>query len=123
MSDHPKEPTPEACSEHATFEWNGARCMAIWYPQMGGYVSRCVVVDEGGCFGAYIWHNGEFPFSEQHDPEIQPAYVHHCMAEQFIMFGQAVSGFVGNRAHEGMFENEPDSDSFKRGWKVVEDTQ
>jgi hypothetical protein len=61
---------------------------------MGGYVGRCVVllggsVDQngnpGGCFDAFVWHDGDFPFGDY-----APIELHHCDPEQFIQFGQAV---------------------------------
>lgn len=95
----PKEPTSDECNIHARVkdQW-GRPAYAIWYPQMGGYSSKCVVVLEplkkeetnlpGGCFEAFVWHDGEFPFDESDD--IPPAHIHHCDAEQFIEFGKAI---------------------------------
>ena len=69
--------------------------MAIWYPQMGGYVSKAWVErlddKDGGCFDVYVYHDGDFPF---HGDE-KPARLHHCMAEQFITFGKKVETFIG----------------------------
>jgi hypothetical protein len=36
----------------------------------------------------HVWHDGEFPFGEDHDGE--PRRLHHCSAGQFIRFGQLV---------------------------------
>jgi len=82
-----KEPTPEECSDKAKVyvDWDKVG-YAMWYPQMGGYVGKCVVVLDkqwedgensavGGCFEAYVWHNGEFPFSKGDE---MPAHIHHC---------------------------------------------
>jgi hypothetical protein len=91
-------PTPEQCNENAKVGENddGRGLYACWYPQMGGYGSRCVVVapyaptrpDDGpGCFEAYVWHDGEFPFSDR-----EPARLHHCRAAQFVRFGTLVEG-------------------------------
>lgn len=38
-------------------------------------------------FEAFVWHDGEFPFSEAGR---SPTHLHHCGAEQFITFGQFV---------------------------------
>jgi len=65
--------------------------MACWYPQMGGFTSCCVVVTSGAdsCFSAYVWHDGEFPFDD--GSESGPVrHIHHCMAEQFVNFGELV---------------------------------
>lgn len=59
MATTPREPTAEECNTHS--EVDGG--YAIWYPSMGGYVSRAVAVKADGCLNLYIWHNGEFPFS------------------------------------------------------------
>ena len=96
----PDEPSGEDCEWNKTFEWNGLKAMACWYPQMGGYVGKCVVVDEspadpGGCFGVFIWHDGEFPFTIDSENGNQPYYLHHCAAEQFIAFGELVNKFQG----------------------------
>ncbi len=91
---HPPEPTTEQLEAKSTFQWNGMDCMAIWYPQMGGYVGRAVAVrqltnvgrsDEHACFDVYVWHDGEFPFSET---DGTPRKIHHCVADQFVDFGE-----------------------------------
>lgn len=102
---HPPEPTAEQCTAHAPVaDFNGMKAFACWYPPMGGYVSRCVVVDTGkrddgepGCFEVYVWHDGEFPFTADSDDDYRPpAHLHHCGAEQFVEFGRTVLKF-----HEG----------------------
>jgi hypothetical protein len=101
---HFTEPTPEECSANAlVFEDERTRGYAMWYPQMGGYVGRCIVfLDKkwveypggsrsGGCFDVLVWHDGEFPFNEEGEGEKQnPARLHHCDPEQFIRFGEKV---------------------------------
>jgi len=94
------EPTGEQCNKREKVYDNGSRVgYAIWYPQMGGYVGKAVAVfdkqwivsgdsHQGGCIDLYVWHDGEFPFSE--DDERKPAYIHHCDPEQFIRFGEAL---------------------------------
>ena len=95
----PEEPTAEQCEGNARLpDWNGMPVFATWYPQMGGYVGKCVVVpsdgDPNSCFEAFVWHDGIFPFKEDewHDG---PVHIHHCMAEQFVLFGQFVMGLQG----------------------------
>lgn len=57
MSEYPPEPTPDQCSQRHRFEWSGLECMAVWYPQMGGYVGKAVVV-ANDCMETYVWHDG-----------------------------------------------------------------
>lgn len=88
------EPTPEQCSEKSlVYEDKDHIGHAIWYPQMGGYLGKAVVVFEkshpDGCFEAYIWHDGEFPVTEENCRPIM--HFHHCMSEQFIAFGERVA--------------------------------
>lgn len=92
----PAIPTGDECQSGARVaDVNGMPAFACWYPQMGGYVGKCVVVvehpngdDEGdSCFDAYVWHDGEFPF---HEVGEMPARIHHCSAQQFIDFGRFV---------------------------------
>lgn len=99
MFDPPSEPTSEQCSKGEIIEDDGVSYLATWYPQMGGYVSKCMVQLEkcerstGGpeeclpCFDCYIWHDGEFPFS---DSGQSPVRIHHCSAKQFVEFGEKV---------------------------------
>lgn len=94
-----REPTSEECSANAPYECNGRKGFAAWYPQMGGYVGRCVVLTDcrgiitpegapGDCFDVLVWHDGEFPFAE--DDTRDPARLHHCDPAQFIAFGALV---------------------------------
>lgn len=105
MMTYPNEPTGDQCDRHEVIEWGDESThnagFACWYPQMGGYASRCVILPHGnGCLDAYIWHDGEFPFRsvdpEMHDGVRLPAVLHHCDAEQFIRFGQEVSKMMGD---------------------------
>lgn len=88
---HPPEPTSAQIRDHETIEWCGFTLHATWYPQMGGYVGKCWVapLGNGGCFDVWVWHDGEFPFSER--PGTQPAFLHHCDPGQFVDFGQWVA--------------------------------
>ena len=92
MSELP-EPTSEQCSNHSRIEHDGLVYFACWYPQMGGYVGKCLVRGGGpdSCFDCYVWHDGEFPFGEgSYSGRTNPIVVHHCLADQFINFGQWV---------------------------------
>lgn len=90
-----KEPTSDECSKNYVISRKpGEVTFAAWYPQMGGYVSRCIVKsftgDSNNCFEVYVWHDGEFPFDDESSPGKPPAHIHHCNADQFIEFGKQV---------------------------------
>lgn len=103
-----RKPTGDECDKRARVvaytDYNGREHMgyACWYPQMGGYVAKCVVVfqeptpESGACFDAYVWHDGEFPFGR--DTDDNPREIHHCSASQFVEFGQAVSDMQARHA-------------------------
>ena len=79
-------PTSDECESNATRPIDGRVMTAAWYPQMGGYVGKCWIDPQSsGCFDVYVYHDGEFPFTEA---DGEPKVVHHCMAEQFIEFGK-----------------------------------
>lgn len=83
------EPTSEQCDAKARL---GYCIYACWYPQMGGYVSHCVVMinpEESGCFEAWVWHDGEFPFTDEYGGKTV-GHIHHCDAQHFIDFGNFV---------------------------------
>lgn len=84
-----QEPSAEACSEGQYLgidPESKSPMYATWYPQMGGYVAKCIIaMHENGCFDAFIWHNGEFPFTDE-----PPECLHHCSGEQFVEFGKFV---------------------------------
>lgn len=58
----PREPTADECTHHAIVDGG----VAIWYPQMGGYVGKAVAFacsdEPGSCIDVYVWHDGDFPF-------------------------------------------------------------
>ncbi len=110
--EHPAIPTPEQCSVSARLEdFEGCPAYACWYPQMGGYVGKAVVVittDANGefvkpdeecydrCFEVYVWHDGAFPFDEEYYGEkTSPKHLHHCMPSQFVEFGEFVQRLQG----------------------------
>lgn len=90
---HPPEPTSEQCSAGEILTHENRRYLATWYPQMGGYGSHCLVdlgineTKEDRCFNVLVWHDGEFPFSDSEPPK----ELHHCVASQFIRFGETVA--------------------------------
>jgi hypothetical protein len=102
---YPPQPTADQCEANEKLpDVNGLPAWAGWYPQMGGYVSKCVIVDEStldpeSCFGVFVWHDGQFPFSDDSqypgDTAPCPAYLHHCSATQFIEFGETVLRLKG----------------------------
>jgi hypothetical protein len=95
-----REPTGKECDKSAEITLpDGRRGFACWYPQMGGYAGRAIVVaehdgseDEPTCFEAFVWHDGEFPFDASAGP---PAELHHCDPAQFIQFGLDVQAHLG----------------------------
>jgi len=91
------QPSSNQCTKkEIVFENDWKVGYACWYPQMGGYSSVAVAIfdkewvlydhgsTEGGCIDVYVWHDGEFPFSNGENP----TRVHHCSPEQFVAFGQ-----------------------------------
>lgn len=95
----PPEPTAEQCGHHdvVVFETDKKIGYAIWYPSMGGYVSKAVAVMDvggGGCIDVCVWHDGEFPFKEN---ESSPVCMHHCSPEEFIEFGETLAKLNATR--------------------------
>lgn len=91
--DEVPEPSTDQCTANSPITLpDGRTGYAIWYPTMGGYVGRAVVAPDDGCFEAWVWHDGEFPFSGS-DPYREsgtPNHLHHCSADAFVTFGQTV---------------------------------
>lgn len=84
----PDEPTTDECTANASVNLDATTVgTACWYPQMGGYVARAVIVPDHGCVDVYVWHDGDFPFGGDERP---PVVLHHCRGRQFIEFGQLV---------------------------------
>jgi len=116
----PPEPTPDQCELNERIEHDGRVYFATWYPQMGGYGSRCLVeiycadYDPDGCFDVWIWHDGAFPFTDDDDRGRKPAHLHHCSPEQFVDFGVTVSGFLtqGVRKPDGLRTEEVALDAY-----------
>jgi hypothetical protein len=88
------DPTTEQVRTNARLDLGDGRYgVAAWYPSMGGYVSHCVIVPDGGCLDVYVWHDGQFPFGDEEppwpgEPRRSPARLHHCSADSFIGFGK-----------------------------------
>jgi len=96
-----KEPTGDECDSNAkVYEDEHNQGFAIWYPQMGGYCGKAVAIlnkqweehesgcRQGGCIEIYVWHDGEFPFSDGDGRN--PVHLHHCDAMQFVDFGTTI---------------------------------
>ncbi|KKN75946.1 hypothetical protein LCGC14_0375030 [marine sediment metagenome] len=100
--DPPPQPSSKDCTAKRVTKHNERQYLACWYPQMGGYGSRCMVelpTEKGGCFEAFIWHDGSFPFDTKDvgtdsfgDGTVrQPAHIHHCSVDQFTQFATDVN--------------------------------
>jgi len=89
MSEQPAEPSAEQCTAGAQVMAEEIRGFACWYPQMGGYVGKAVIIPVGrdGCFTAWVWHDGRFPFGGE---DGSPVPLHHCEAGQFRAFADNV---------------------------------
>lgn len=97
------EPTYDQCNKNdVVYESETEVGYAVWYPQMGGYVGKAIAITskhssdsnafgiENDCVDVYVWHDGEFPFSEDgRDPYL----VHHCVPDQFNVFGKKLKKF------------------------------
>lgn len=86
----PAEPTAEQCTQRAQV---GEHAYACWYPSMGGYVAKSVIVTDAsdGDADVYVWHNGDFPFAGDGE---SPRILHHCSGDDFVAFGRFLSGLA-----------------------------
>lgn len=82
-----KEPTLEQCMTRDSWENEGVKYLAFYWPQMGGYCAKALVkIDNSGylepCATVYVWHRGDFPFTESDrdfdDKPLSPAVLHIC---------------------------------------------
>jgi len=99
------DPTHDQCTNNATVDLgDGLTGVAAWYPQMGGYVSHCVIVPQpGGCMDVYVWHDGDFPFAPDHygiENPAEPRRLHHCDGQQFIDLGELLVRLEGAQGTE-----------------------
>lgn len=103
----PPEPTPEQCSEGAAVDGGAGRTgTAAWYPQMGGYVGRAVIVTvDGDCTDVYVWHDGDFPFTgdDAYRDDAYPRLVHHCDGSQFVRFGELLQRIQDEAYRQSQF--------------------
>ena len=97
MSEIP-EPTADDCTQMADLPLpDGRTATALWWPQMGGYVGRCLAaLDDDGCIDLWVWHDGEFPFPGLHDRlwGRQPVELHVDDPEDFVRFGNQLNTIV-----------------------------
>lgn len=88
-------PTSEECDKRdIVYDSEAKYGVASWYPQMGGYASRCVVVLDkehsrsldgytlGGCIDIAIWHDGMFPTDDDRPSQ----WLHVCDPWQWVRF-------------------------------------
>lgn len=95
----PTEPTADQCDRNDPVPGPYPfPAYALWYPQMGGYASKCVAVPEDSppldedeetdpCWTVHVWHDGDFPFHPENGDTRPSTELHHCSAQQFIDFG------------------------------------
>ena len=97
VMNHPPEPTPEECSARTKGTWEGQEIIATWFPQLGGYVGKAVVVIENGPADEpdgpdiWVWHNGEFPFTGE--DEMSPVNLHVCIPGDHVAFWKWVESW------------------------------
>lgn len=103
-------PYPADKNSGDVVEHEGQRFVVCSYPSMGGYGGTCLVnVDDAeGCFEAFVWHDGEFPFTAVDYDGVpnSPAHLHHCSAQQFIDFGKQVLALQASVVPGHRFEEE-----------------
>ena len=83
-----KPPTGHQCDNNAVLHKEGSSVfMALWYPQMGGYIGKAIaqVYGDNSCVNVWVWHDGEFPFVEG-----DPRHIHHCDEDQFVKFASDI---------------------------------
>lgn len=94
------EPTLEQCTAREELDLGDGRVgYACYYPQMGGYCGRALVVPNAGCCEVYVWHDGDFPFGHFDLPHgtYGPRRLHHCDGAQFVEFGEFLQRVQGRR--------------------------
>jgi hypothetical protein len=84
-------PTAEQCSAKDVIEIEGRRGVALWWPQMGGYVGKAVVFTDGECSEVLVWHDGEFPFDgtcPNCGDDRRPARIHLHDPQDWVRLGR-----------------------------------
>jgi hypothetical protein len=98
-----KEPSDNDCRTNVEIKVNNLKGYACYYPQMGGYLGKAIVIplqydkSTEPCYNVLIWHDGEFPFTQL---ENEPVTLHHCSADQFIQFGNLLKTFAERSSRE-----------------------
>lgn len=81
---------------------DGRRARACWFPSMGGYAGRALIVapqrDGDCCTEVWVWHDGAFPFSSEPSDHSRwpgeemrsPVRLTIHGGQDFIAFGQLV---------------------------------
>jgi hypothetical protein len=98
-----EEPTADQCTNRERVDLcDGQVGWACWYPTMGGYVGKALVVADDNCHDVFVWHNGDFPFAGQDPPwegmpVPSPSKLHHCDGSQFVAFGQFLMQLEADR--------------------------
>jgi hypothetical protein len=85
-------PTAEQCTARELIEIEGRRGVALWWPQMGGYVGKAVIfADPDGGADVLVWHDGEFPFEgtcPNCGEDRQPARIYVTDPGDWVRFGR-----------------------------------
>ena len=85
-------PTAEQCSAGEFVEIEGRRGVALWWPQMGGYVGKAAILAApGGGADVLVWHDGRFPFDgacQNCGDDRQPARIYVTDPGDWIRFGR-----------------------------------
>lgn len=102
------EPTTEQCRNNTIWtDEDGFRYLTFYWPQMGGYsakaLARISTEEDEGCVMVWVWHDGEFPFTEserefENKPK-SPAVLHICDFEDWL---QAIERLAKFQSGEGV---------------------
>lgn len=99
MPDQVRQPTADECTNQVEIR-DGERLVgyACWYPTMGGYSGKAVIVPDKGCVDVHVWHDGQFPFDgecQACSTPRQPVVLHHCNGGEYTQFGQLLGKVMG----------------------------
>lgn len=105
-----KEPTQEQCRNRQTWNDGGFKCIAFYWPQMGGYSAKAVAQvnteeEDSSCVIVFVWHDGEFPFTEDdrvdgNGKAKSPAKLHICDFGDWLQTMELLSQFQGSAVGE-----------------------